>query len=117
MPFFCSRCILAGTQVVYRCRQPEPGQYGAPVAAPAAYDWERPAASGTEPQPEASTSASGSYREADVSPRTRWGARDTGIQLAAAETEEYSPDREDMRYAMQKYLPEGEKRRLLGAPA
>ena len=73
-------------------------------------EFERPASSACESQPEASTS--GSRWEADAGARSWAPARDTGIQLAAAE--EYNPDQDDVRNAMQKYLPEGEKRRVLG---
>lgn len=56
-------------------------------------------------------SAAGSHQLASTS--GRGGARDTGIQLAVAD--EYNPDKHDVRNAMQKYLPEGVKRRVLGA--
>ena len=91
------------------CRHQHEG--GAQAAFVTTSECERPSTSAWESQPEASTS--GSYWDAGDGARSWAPARDTGIQLAAAE--EYNPDADDVRNAMQKYLPEGEKRRVLGA--
>ncbi len=77
------------------------------VAVAAAADWERPADSAATDLCEASTSYSGTRTSYG-----RGGASDTGIALAAAEA--YNADREDMQNAMEKFLPEGDKKRLLG---
>ena len=89
-------------------RLPTNQSSAAGIAVAAAVEWERPADSAAADLCEASTSYGGRRTS-----HGRGRASDTGITLAAAE--EYNADREDMQNAMEKFLPEADKKRILGA--
>jgi len=113
------------TRIVLHCgptvgvpgrRLPAEQSTAAGVAAAAATEWERPADSAATDLCQASTSygSDGTTRHSRPS-HGRRAATDTGIMLAAAEEEANDADREDMQNAMLKFLPEGDKKRILGA--
>jgi len=84
------------------------------VAAAASTEWERPADSAATDLCQASTSYGGDSSRHSRPSHGRRAATDTGIMLAAAGDEENDADREDMQNAMLKFLPEGDKKRILG---
>ena len=99
-----------------RCRLPADQSTAAGVAAAASTDWERPIDSAATDLCQASTSYSVDCGRSS-SRSTQWRHRATDTGIALAEAGDYDADREDMQNAMAKYLPESDKKRVLGVHA